>query len=314
MASFPSSLDGDLVRRWGNDSSGVTEFPKLSRRARNAGATQTEQDEKAAELGAGAAELAKMVESEIIPRLMLAHSALATIAPPVSEKPQLGEETTEAFAQMVISKGPESLIAYVGVLLQSGLGIETIYMDLLIPAARRLGDYWNEDVASFTDVTIGLGRLQQVVRALGCKAADSSGGRSVREGPPEHSALFAPAPGEQHTFGLFIIEDVFRRAGWRTWMEMTAADEDVLDTVRCHWFDIVGLSMSASTHVDKVKAAIRAVRAASRNPDLFVLVGGRLFTESPEYVGIVGADATAANGADAFQLADKAVRRFALKQ
>jgi methanogenic corrinoid protein MtbC1 len=255
-----------------------------------------------------------MVESEIIPRLMLAHSAVPTPTPPVSERPQLGEETTEAFAQMVISKGPESLIAYVGVLLQSGLGIETIYMNLLIPAARRLGDYWDEDLASFTDVTIGLGRLQQVVRALGCKASDLSGRRMTSDGPPEHSALFAPAPGEQHTFGLFMIEDVFRRAGWRTWMELAAADEDVLDTVRCHWFDIVGLSLSASTHVDKVKVAIRAVRAASRNPDIFVLVGGRLFTDSPEYVGIVGADATAANGADAFQLADKAVRRFALKQ
>ncbi len=303
MASFPSSFDGDLLRRWRSDTSGVTEFPKQSRRSRNAEPPQAPQ-------AGNAAELAKMVESEIIPRLMLAHSSQAALPHPVSETPRLDEETTEAFAQMVISKGPESLIAYVGVLLQSGLGIETVYMDLLIPAARKLGEYWDDDLASFTDVTIGLGRLQQVVRALGCKKMDRLG----HDAPAERSALFAPAPGEQHTFGLFIIEDVFRRAGWRTWMEMTAADEDVFDTVRCHWFDVIGLSMSASTHVDKVKAVITSVRSASRNPDLFVLVGGRLFTESPEYVGIVGADATATNGADAFQLADKAVRRVALKQ
>jgi methanogenic corrinoid protein MtbC1 len=303
MASFPSPFDGDLLRRWRSDTSNVTELSKASRRQRSAEPEPAAPPETSAEL-------AKMVESEIIPRLMLAHSARAALPDAVPEKPRLDEETTEAFTQMVISKGPESLIAYVGVLLQGGLAVETIYMNLLIPAARRLGDYWNEDKASFTDVTIGLGRLQQVVRALGCKKTDGSS----RDGPPEHSALFAPAPGEQHTFGLFIIEDVFRRAGWRTWMEMTAADEDVLDTVRCHWFDIVGLSMSSTTHVEKVKSAIRSVRAASRNPDLFVLVGGRLFIESPEYVAIVGADATAANGADAFQLADKAVRRFALKQ
>ncbi len=306
MASFPSSFDGDLVRRWGGESSGVTEFPKLSRRSRNAEAPQ--------EPAENAAELAKMVESEIIPRLMLAHSPRASLPHPIPDTPRLDEDTTEAFAQMVISKGPESLIAYVGVLLQGGLGIETIYMDLLIPAARRLGDYWDKDLASFTDVTIGLGRLQQVVRALGCKTTDLWGRQTSGDGPPERSALFAPAPGEQHTFGLFIIEDVFRRAGWRTWMEMAAADEDVLDTVRCHWFDVVGLSLSGATHIEKVKSVVKSVRAASRNPDLFVLVGGRLFIESPEYVAIVGADATAANGADAFQLADKAVRRVALKQ
>ncbi len=306
MASFPSSFDRDVVRRWSKESSSVAEFPKLPRRSRDAEAAQDQPAENAAEL-------AKMVESEIIPRLMLAHSTQVSLPPVIPQTPRLDEETTEAFAQMVISKGPESLIAYVGVLLQGGLGIETIYMDLLIPAARRLGDYWDKDLASFTDVTIGLGRLQQVVRALGCKTTDLLGRQTSGDGPPERSALFAPAPGENHTFGLFIIEDVFRRAGWRTWMEMTAADEDVLDTVRCHWFDIVGLSMSAATHVEKVKSAIKSVRAVSRNPDLFVLVGGRLFIDSPEYVAIVGADATAANGADAFQLADKAVRRVALK-
>jgi methanogenic corrinoid protein MtbC1 len=306
MASFPSSFEGDPVRRWGGESSSVTEFPKLSRRPRN--------DDSPSEAPAeNTVELARMVESEIIPRLMLAHSAQASLPQPMLETPRLGDETTEAFAQMVISKGPESLIAYVGVLLQGGLGIETIYMDLLIPAARRLGDYWDKDLASFTDVTIGLGRLQQVVRALGCKTTDLLGRQTSGDGPPERSALFAPAPGEHHTFGLFIIEDVFRRAGWRTWMEMAAADEDVLDTVRCHWFDVVGLSMSTATHIEKVKSTVKSVRAASRNPDLFVLVGGRLFIESPEYVAMVGADATAANGADAFQLADKAVRRVALK-
>ena len=308
MASFPSSLDSDLGRRWGNESSGLTEFPRLSRRPRPADAPPAEKTDNAVEL-------AKMVESQIIPRLMLAHSSQASLPNPVSEQPRLNDETTEAFAQMVIAKGPESLIAYVGSLLQNGLGIETIYMDLLIPAARRLGDYWDNDSASFTDVTIGLGRLQQVVRALGCKKMDFPGsGGAVGDGPTERSALFAPAPGDQHTFGLFIIEDVFRRAGWRTWMETTAADDDLLDTVRCHWFDIIGLSMSVATHSEKVKAAIKSVRAASRNPDLFVLVGGRLFIESPEFVSIVGADATASNGPDAFQVADKAVRRFALKQ
>jgi methanogenic corrinoid protein MtbC1 len=306
MASFPSSFDGDLVRRWGRESSSVAEFPKRPRRSQDA---ETGQEPPAE----NAAELAKMVESEIIPRLMLAHSTQVSLPHPIPETPDLDEETTEAFAQMVISKEPESLIAYVGALLQSGLGIETIYMDLLIPAARRLGEYWDEDLASFTDVTIGLGRLQQVVRALGCKTTELFGRQTSGDGPKERSALFAPAPGENHTFGLFIIEDTFRRAGWRTWMEMAAADEDILDTVRCHWFDIIGLSMSAKTNVEKVKAVITSVRFASRNPDLFVLVGGRLFTESPEFVGIVGADATATNGADAFQLADKAVRRVALK-
>jgi len=221
------------------------------------------------------AELAKMVESEIIPRLMLAHRA-ASVAPEGAEgndnatgQPTLGPETTESFARMVLTKEPESLIEFVGSLLRSGAPMETIYVDLMMPAARLLGDYWDEDSISFTDVTIGLSRLQQVVRTLGWKRTHPDG--------PDHaspSALFAPVTNEQHTFGLFIIEDSFRRAGWRTWMETSGIDDDVVEMVRCHWFDLVGLSASSDTSPERVASAVADIRKASRNPGLFIF-GGR---------------------------------------
>ena len=260
------------------------------------------------------AELAKMVEAEIIPRLMLAHRT-ASVAPQASDGTDdeaigqsrtLGSETTESFARMVLCKEPESLIEFVGSLLRSGIPMETIYVDLMMPAAQLLGVYWEEDSISFTDVTIGLSRLQQVVRTLSWKRPQADG--------PDHSAqsaLFAPVTKEQHTFGLFIIEDFFRRAGWRTWIETSGVDEDVVEMVRCHWFDLVGLSASSDTSSERVAAIIADLRKASRNPGLFILVGGRLFIERPELVSAVGADATAPNGSDALLIADKAVRRLA---
>jgi methanogenic corrinoid protein MtbC1 len=256
------------------------------------------------------AELAKMVEAEIIPRLMLAHRA-PTVAPKANdeaanEAPALGPDTTESFARMVLSKEPESLIEFVGSLLQSGYPMETIYVDLMMPAARLLGDYWDEDSISFTDVTIGLSRLQQVVRTLGWSRTHLQG--------PDHSApsaLFLPVTSEQHTFGLFIIEDSFRRAGWRTWIETSGVDDDAVDMVRSHWFDLVGLSASCDLETEQVASAVAAIRKASRNPGVFIMVGGRLFIERPELVSLVGADATAPNGSDALLIADKAVRRLA---
>ena len=254
--------------------------------------------------GGETVKLARMVETEIIPRLMLAHRApeLPGVADP---DVTLGAEAAEDFAQMVLSKESDSLIVHVGTLLRSGLAMEDIYVDLLIPAARRLGDYWNEDRISFTDVTIGLGRLQQVVRTLSWQVPP--------HGDEHHgvqSALFVSCTGEQHTFGLFVIEDFFRRAGWRTWIETAAQDGDTHETVAHQWFDLVGLSANRETQGDEVKATIAAVRKASKNPDLFILVGGRLFEQHPELVSAVGADATAVSGADALLIADKAVRRL----
>jgi methanogenic corrinoid protein MtbC1 len=249
------------------------------------------------------ADLVQMVESEIIPRLMMAHrSAAASDASLEDVKVALGEETVQIFAQMVVAKEPDSLIAYVGGLLKAGISMEAIYVDLLVPAARRLGDYWDDDTVSFTDVTIGLGRLQQVVRALGWKTPGH--GENDRF---SRSALFAPGPGEQHTFGLFIIEDFFRRSGWRTWIETAASVEDLAETARTHWFDVFGLSASTDRRIGELSRAVAAVRKASRNPNIYIMVGGVVFLEQPDLVRQVGADSTASSGGEAFLIVNEAI-------
>ncbi len=302
MAGFPSLLDS-AIRSWIKHdpppSRGFLKSRSFLKIANAAPASTTNTSH--------AADLARMVEAEIIPRLMLVHRE----APPAPEAdvqdPRLGPGTTESFTRMVLSEEPESLIAFVGSLLQSGVPMETVYVDLMIPAARLLGDYWLDDSVSFADVTIGLGRLQQVVRTLRWQSPQAYG--------PDHSApsaLFAPTPSEQHTFGLFIIEESFRRAGWRTWIETSGFQEDTVDMVRHHWFDLIGLSAHAEDQAEEVASTIAAARKASRNRGLFVLVGGRLFIENPELVSAVGADATAPNGGEALLVADKAIRQLSL--
>lgn len=301
MVGFPSLLDSALKGWIKRDLSAPKDFPNAPSFLK-----LVSHSPAAARKAPHDAELAKMVETEIIPRLMLAHSAAPVASEATGEETALGPKTTESFAKMVLTKEPESLIAFVGSLLRSGVSMETIYVELMMPAARLLGDYWDEDTISFTDVTIGLSRLQQVVRTLGWKRVHADG--------PDHSApsaLFAPVTTEQHTFGLFIIEDFFRRAGWRTWIETSGADEDAVEMVRCHWFDLVGLSASSDTEPGRIASIIGDIRKASRNPGVFILVGGRLFIERPELVSLVGADATAPGGGEALLIANKAVRRLA---
>ena len=52
-------------------------------------------------------------------------------------------------------------------------------VDLLAPAARLLGEYWEDDRCDFVDVTMGLWRLQEVVHEIAARApADrAAGGR-----------------------------------------------------------------------------------------------------------------------------------------
>jgi len=246
-----------------------------------------------------------LVEGEIIPRLMLAHSQ-TNLAPRQNDSLKLGPETTERFALYTLSAGHESLLAIIGGLLQQGVAMEAIYLDLLAPTARRLGEFWQDDQASFADVTIALGRLQQVVRELSLHGPVDDGAAANGR-----AALFAPAPGEQHTFGIVIIEEFFRRSGWRTWTELSGAPDEIIGAVQAHRFDMFGMTCSSDERLDQIAPMIMSIRRASRNRDINVMVGGLLFLERPELVAKIGADGMASDAKEAVLKAEAAVRQLA---
>jgi methanogenic corrinoid protein MtbC1 len=254
-----------------------------------------------------ASQIARMIEGEIIPRLMLAQAALPEHGVDLRTGPaEAATDAVDAFTRLALSSDARVLTAHVERLVAGGLPLERVYVDLLAPAARQLGEEWVDDVTSFTDVTIGLSRLQQVVRGLAASSPAGGDGRETR------AACFVTAPGEQHAFGLFLVQDRFHRAGWRTWLDTAATREDAAEAVACDWFDVLGLSATSDVRADDVAATIALARRRSLNPELFVMVGGRVFSGDAALVRAVGADATAETADDALSLADKAVRRPAL--
>ena len=164
-------------------------------------------------------------------------------------------------------------------------------MDLLSPAASYLGELWKADRCSFTEVTVGLSRLRQMLRDLSPEfELDASECRHGRR------ALLLATPGEQHTFGLFVVEAFFRREGWDVSGGQIDSADEIAHLVDRQWFAIVGFSLSSERFIDRLASLIRAVRRHSCNRDIGVLVGGPLFIEQPELAERVGADVFAADG------------------
>jgi len=250
--------------------------------------------------------ITRMVEGEIIPRLLLAHQSDAMPQGPFRDTPRMfGPEMTEDFAQRVLSSEIDALLGFVEDLLARGVSIQSIYMDLLAPTARQLGEYWNQDRCSFADVTVGLGRLQQILHEM------SRRGTQLLDGQQRgRSVLLATAPNEQHTFGLLVIEEFFRRAGWRTWCEPGADANQIAQIVGGQWYDLFGLSVSCDSHLEQVSSIIKLARRSSRNRAIRVMVGGRLFSEHPDLALSVGADESATSGPEAVSKAENVVRQL----
>jgi methanogenic corrinoid protein MtbC1 len=159
---------------------------------------------------------------------------------------------------------------------------------------------WDEDLCDFSTVTVALGRLQRLMREWSPAFGDE-----VDHPPHGRRALFVQPRDEQHSFGLSMVAEFFRRDGWDVLGGVGGAVTDPSAKVRDEWVDIIGFSVGSDSRIPWLKETIRAARAAARNPDLVVLVGGPPFALRPELADEVGADGTARDGREAPHLAER---------
>ena len=240
----------------------------------------------------GRAILERAVKRDVIPRLAalpwITRSAPPTLVPAISAG------SIKLLVGLCLDADPQGVARFVADLHRSGAGAHAIYENLLTPAARRLGEMWEDDTCTFADVTIGVLRLQNAQRAIATRPLTEA---APGLGAPR--ALLMPVPGEQHTFGLSIVLDYFARAGWDARMGPAGSPDDALAMVREGRTELVGLSFACDDRVGDAKALISAIRAASANKRLIIMVGGPPFTRDPDLAAQLGADATATDGQQA---------------
>jgi MerR family transcriptional regulator, light-induced transcriptional regulator len=252
--------------------------------------------------------VAFVIADEVIPRLLAAHRHDGlddlTAAPD-----HVSEEEAVHFAPLALELEASALLDHVEVFLRRGVSTDTVFVELLAPAARRLGTLWDEDLCDFVDVTMGLWRLQEIVRELSSRVPDGHD-----DGPSQRRALFSVVPGDQHGFGTVVIEDVFRRGGWATEGLIECTTPDLLDRVARTPIDLVGLTVTHDDHIARLPSLILALRSVSRNPRLCIMIGGRVVIQNPHIVTTSGADGTAPDAVQALEVAGRLVAALASRE
>ena len=232
-------------------------------------------------------------------RALLTRTVQLHVIPTLLRRPALCSTHVETLARLSMDGAAPEVLAFVAGLREAGRDAEAIYLDLLTPAARLLGQWWADDVCTFADVTIGVGHLQAALHA--------ERAHFLHDAPllvaPGRRALLMPLPGEQHGFGVSMLRDFFVRAGWDVSTAGMADGAALAAAVRNEWVDLVGFSISFVGAIDAARLHIAAVRAASRNPALIVMVGGLPFIDDPALALAIGADGTGRDGADAVTVA-----------
>ena len=117
--------------------------------------------------------LAQTVEGEILPRLLLSERVDDR---PVNKGFLRQEQKVDEFTRIVLEKDVSAANDYLWRMRDSGISDETIMTEFLGPAARRLGEYWLQDLCSFFDVTMGLCRLLEILKAFSRGLDDDTNG------------------------------------------------------------------------------------------------------------------------------------------
>lgn len=91
---------------------------------------------------------------------------------------------------------------------RQGLSLEDIYLRGITPCARLLGDWWCSDRLDFAMTTIASSHLQQLLHDFSAEF--------LQESQQPHnglSVLLMTEPGAQHSMGLFMLSEFFKRSG-----------------------------------------------------------------------------------------------------
>jgi methanogenic corrinoid protein MtbC1 len=118
-------------------------------------------------------------------------------------------------------------------------------------------------------------------------------------------ALLVPAPGEQHTFGLRVVEEFLLRDGWEVRSNLRASHEEIVQLAAEEDYDFVGFSISGERLLPALLSVIERVRKVSRNRGLRIMVGGVAFIGHPELVKQVDADAAIFDAQQAVAMANE---------
>ncbi|MEO1045534.1 MAG: cobalamin-dependent protein [Pseudomonadota bacterium] len=249
-------------------------------------------------------DLSVVLENLVIPKLIAdgqgGGSMMQPRSPFNSDKRTISGSDVSFFTALALEGDARKLLDFVDHCLATGSSIETIYVDLLAPSARRLGQYWDEDRADFVDITMGLWRVQEILREMTLRIPPA-----MDAGHGQRSALFSTMPGEQHSLGTLMVAECFQRAGWDADVLMEPTRSELTGKFANRHYDLIGLTVSVDCPTATISSLIKAIRTVSTNPDICILLGGRVINEQPDLVEICGADGTAVDAPGAVALANE---------
>ena len=189
--------------------------------------------------------------------------------------------------------------------LAQGMALDTLYLQVLAPAARLVGQWWQADSVDFAHCTVGHSHLQDLLVEFSPQFLAQSSGYAA---PAGHRALMMGQPNALHALGLMMLAEFFRRDGWSVTSASQMGRFEALSTVGNEAFDLVAISVSTQRELPALTKHIVQLRQRSLNPRVLIMVGGPMLAQDPHLAATLGADFSSGSADQALRDAAQQVR------
>ena len=242
--------------------------------------------------------LHSVIERQIVPQLSRAYAdQLSNGSTQATQHFTPSAEVVTRFAQLCYQEDDRASWKMLDHLVQERCSIPEILLHLIAPAARYLGEMWDQDRLSFTEVTLALLRMQNMTHHYGFVNR-----RPYHKAGPKQRVMVAAAPGSQHLLGLAMVSEFFINDGWDAFVELATTEIKLLTTIHSDWFDVLGLSVGLVEQLETLPGLIQSLRSHSINPKMVVLLGGVAFQQVKANENSYGADAVCSDALQAVHM------------
>ena len=212
-----------------------------------------------------------------------------------TEAPALGdspEAVREGFLSALLAADVPAARAVLDEAVSEGLSVRSSYLDVLQPTLYEIGWRWSRAEISVAQEHLATATAQSAMARLagGLGAAT----RRVRPG----TVLVACVSDELHAVGGRMVADFLEADGWHvTFLGQLTPGAGLAALAAEQGAEVVALSAALPERVPRVAEVCTDLRRL--HPAPFVIVGGQAFGGSAERALRTGADAYAADAADA---------------
>ncbi len=207
------------------------------------------------------------------------------------------KKEAEDYLKFLLNADTEGARKLIKSLLDDGIKISDIYLNIFEPAQYEIGRLWQMNMITVAHEHYATGLTQMLIAELYpyiLESAEKTG----------KTLVATCINNELHELGLRIVSDFLEMNGWNSiYLGANTPQESIIKIIQEHDPELLLISATMTYNIGHVQKLIGKVKKLEKPPK--IMVGGHPFNIDPELWKRVGADAHATNASMAVKIVDR---------